>query len=110
MAGDERDEDAIEALVGLAEQRRRLARFERPATRDLRDLPVSYMISTGNEAGVGLPDFVDFFTSDPNTQMIVVYVEEVRDPQGFKAAAHRAREAGKPVIMMHPGRTSAAAT
>jgi acyl-CoA synthetase (NDP forming) len=75
---------------------------------ELRDLPVSYMISTGNEAGVGLPDFVDFFTSDPNTQMIVVYVEEVRDPEGFKKAAHRAREAGKPVIMMHPGRTAAA--
>lgn len=75
---------------------------------ELRDLPVSYTISTGNEAGIGLPDFVDFFTADPNTQMIIVYVEEVRDPQGFMQAAARARAAGKPVIMMHPGRTAAA--
>lgn len=76
---------------------------------ELRDLPVSYTISTGNEAGLGLPDFIDFFTADPNTQLIVVYVEEVRDPQGFMQAASRARAAGKPVIMMHPGRTAAAA-
>ena len=76
---------------------------------ELRDLPVSYTISTGNEAGVGLADFIDFFTRDPATQMMIVYVEEVRDPQAFMAAAHRARVAGKPVIMMHPGRTSAAA-
>ena len=39
---------------------------------ELRDLPVSYMISTGNEAGVGLPEFLDFFTNDPNTQLIIV--------------------------------------
>lgn len=78
------------------------------ASLEQRDLPVSYLISTGNEAGVGLPDFVDFFTKDPNTQMIVVYVEEVRDPQAFMEAAARARAVGKPVIMMHPGRTAAA--
>jgi len=75
---------------------------------ELRDLPVSYTISTGNEAGLGLPDFVDFFVADPATKLIIVYVEEVRDPQGFMQAAARARAAGKPVMMMHPGRTAAA--
>ncbi|HEY8580006.1 MAG TPA: CoA-binding protein, partial [Beijerinckiaceae bacterium] len=73
-----------------------------------RDLPVSYTISTGNEAGVGLADFVDFLAQDPSTQVIIVYVEEVRDPQAFLAAARRARDAGKPLMMMHPGRSAAA--
>ncbi len=76
---------------------------------ELRDLPVSYTISTGNEAGLGLPDFVDFFVADPVTKLIIVYVEEVREPQAFMEAAARARAAGKPVMMMHPGRTAAAA-
>lgn len=73
-----------------------------------RDLPVGYTISTGNEAGVGLHDFVDFLAQDPLTKTIIVYVEEVRDPQAFLAAARRAREAGKPVLMMHPGRSAKA--
>lgn len=73
-----------------------------------RDLPVGYTISTGNEAGVGLPDFVDFLAQDPLTKTIIVYVEEVRDPQAFLAAARRARDAGKPVLMMHPGRSAKA--
>lgn len=76
---------------------------------ELRDLPVSYTISTGNEAGLGLPDFIDFFVADPATKLIVIYVEEVHEPQAFMEAAARARAAGKPVMMMHPGRTAAAA-
>jgi len=72
---------------------------------ELRDIPAAYTISTGNEAGVGIPDFIDFFADDPLTSMIIVYVEEVREPQAFLAAAARARAKGKPVVMMHPGRT-----
>ncbi len=71
---------------------------------DQRDLPVSYTISTGNEAGIGLADFVDFLAQDATTKVIIVYVEEVREPEAFLAAARRARAAGKPVMMMHPGR------
>lgn len=73
-----------------------------------RNVPAAYTISTGNEAGVGIADFVDYFGADPLTSMIVVYVEEVREPEAFLAAAARARAAGKPVVMMHPGRTDRA--
>lgn len=73
-----------------------------------RDIPAAYSISTGNEAGIGLPDFVEYLADDPLTSIIVVYVEEVREPQAFLAAAARARKNGKPVIMMHPGRTDRA--
>jgi acetate---CoA ligase (ADP-forming) len=71
---------------------------------EARDLLVSYSVSTGNEAGLDLADFIDFFTTDEATRAIVVYVEEVRQPARFLAAAARARAAGKPVLMMHPGR------
>ncbi|MDF2115450.1 acetate--CoA ligase family protein [Roseiarcaceae bacterium H3SJ34-1] len=73
-----------------------------------RDIPVGYNVSTGNEAGVGLADLVDFFVADEVTGCIVIYTEEVRKPAEFLAAARRAMAAGKPVLMMHPGSGEAA--
>jgi acyl-CoA synthetase (NDP forming) len=75
---------------------------------EARHLQVSYSVSTGNEAGLGLADFIDFFTTEDTTSAIIVYVEQVRQPAEFLAAARRARAAGKPVLMMHPGRTERA--
>lgn len=69
-----------------------------------RALPVSYTVATGNEAGVGMPDFIDFFAQDEATKVIALYLEEVRDPQGFLEAAARARAAGKSLVAIHPGR------
>lgn len=73
-----------------------------------RDVCVGYTVNTGNEAGAGIADFVDFFAQDDRIDGIVVYAEEMRDPQAFLAAALRARKAGKPVLMMHPGRSAKA--
>ncbi|WP_243451170.1 acetate--CoA ligase family protein [Sphingosinicella sp. CPCC 101087] len=69
-----------------------------------RALPVSYTVATGNEAGVGMADFIDFFAEDAATRVIALYLEEVRDPKGFLAAAARARSAGKSLVAIHPGR------
>jgi acyl-CoA synthetase (NDP forming) len=69
-----------------------------------RALPVSYTVATGNEAGIGVPDFIDFFARDAVTRVIALYLEEVRDPGGFLAAAARARSAGKSLVAIHPGR------
>ncbi len=71
---------------------------------EARDLPVAYTISTGNEAGLELADFIDFLVEDAATRVIVVYVEQVRHPAAFLAAAARAHARGKPILMMHPGR------
>jgi acyl-CoA synthetase (NDP forming) len=69
-----------------------------------RDLPTSYTISPGNEAGLDLVDFIEYLTDDRATRAIVIYVEHIRRPAEFLAAAERARRAGKPIVMMHPGR------
>ncbi len=73
-----------------------------------RDLPVSYSVSTGNEAVLNLADFIDFLADDPVTRVIAVYVEQIRHPEAFLAAASRARARGTPVLMVHPGRSSRA--
>jgi acetate---CoA ligase (ADP-forming) len=70
----------------------------------VRGVPVSCWISTGNEAGLGLADFVQYLLDDPVTQVIALYVEDIRRPQEFLDIAAEAMRRGKPIVMMHPGR------
>ena len=72
-----------------------------------RGIPVSYSVTTGNEADLSLADFVEFFAADPATGGVLVYAEQIRDPQSFLAAARSARARGKHVVVMHPGRNEA---
>jgi acyl-CoA synthetase (NDP forming) len=79
-----------------------LGHFQRAT--DGRGLPLSYVISTGNEAGLETTDFVEFLADDPSTRVIALYTEEIRRPQEFLAACRRARAAGKPMVLMQAGR------
>jgi acetyltransferase len=74
-----------------------------------RRLGVSYLISTGNEAGITLADCLEFLAEDERTRAIVLIVEQVRDGDRFRAAAGRALELGKPVIALKLGVSEAAA-
>lgn len=73
-----------------------------------RDLGLSFSVSTGNEAASGVEDYVDYLLDDPATQVIAMIVEQFRKPQRFLAAARRARALGKMIVLLHPGRSSAA--
>jgi acyl-CoA synthetase (NDP forming) len=73
-----------------------------------RDLPLSYAISTGNEAASHLEDYAEFLLADPATQVIAIIAEQFRQPRRLLAVAERARAAGKQLVLLHPGRSSAA--
>lgn len=73
-----------------------------------RDLGLSFSVSTGNEAASGVEDYVDYLIADPSTRVITMIVEQFRKPQRFLAAARRAREAGKLIVLLHPGKSAAA--
>ncbi|MEO0030693.1 MAG: hypothetical protein RIS94_451 [Pseudomonadota bacterium] len=73
-----------------------------------RDAGVSYSVSTGNEAASGVEDYVDWMIDQPDTHVIAMIVEQFRKPQRFLAAARRAAAAGKPIVLLHPGKSSAA--
>ena len=79
-----------------------LGHFQRAC--DGRGIPLSYVISTGNEAGLDTIDFLNFLVDDPSTRVIVAYCEELKRPQAFLAALRRARAASKPVVLMLVGR------
>jgi acetate---CoA ligase (ADP-forming) len=81
-----------------------LGHFQRAA--DGRDTPLSYVISTGNEIGLESTDFIEYLADDAATSVLVVYTEEVQRPRQFLAAIRRCRDAGKPVILMIPGRSA----
>lgn len=70
---------------------------------EARGMPISYVVSTGNEAGLDLTDFTEFLVDDAATRVIVLYAEQIRRPGAFLAACNRARVAGKPVVLLHPG-------
>ena len=78
--------------------------FQRAA--DGLGIPISYVISTGNEAGLESTDFLEFLVEDRSTRVIVFYCEEIRRPQAFLAAVRRARAANKPVVMVLTGRSA----
>ncbi|MBV9785451.1 MAG: acetate--CoA ligase family protein [Acidisphaera sp.] len=68
-----------------------------------------YMVSTGNEAVVGVADFIHAFAADTATKVIAVYLEGVRDGAQFRRALLQARAAGKPAVVIKAGATMASA-
>jgi len=74
-----------------------------------RGIGFSKLVSTSNEVDLEIADFVDHLVDDPATQVIALYIETLRDPQRFRAAAERARRAGKPVVAFKVGRSESGA-
>lgn len=64
-------------------------------------------VSCGNEAVVGLADFVRALVHDDGTRVIAVYAEGLSDPDAFVAALALARERRKPVVVLKGGTTAA---
>ncbi|HEY6815124.1 MAG TPA: CoA-binding protein, partial [Croceibacterium sp.] len=93
--------------VGIASQSGALAAVLATALHP-RGLYVSTSVSTGNEAASGVEDYVEWLTDDPDTHVIAMYVESLRRPKAFVQAARRARAAGKPIVMLHPGKSNKA--
>jgi acyl-CoA synthetase (NDP forming) len=69
-------------------------------------VPVSYTITTGNEAYLGVADMIGFLLDDPHTGAIICYVEQIRRPADMLAVAAAAKTKKKPVLMLHPGRSA----
>jgi acetate---CoA ligase (ADP-forming) len=71
-------------------------------------LPITSIASTGNEASLGVEDFLSAYLQDEHTRVIAMYVEQIRRPQEFLKLCRQARYAGKPVVLMMPGRSARA--
>ncbi len=74
-----------------------------------RGIGLSKLISTSNEVDLELADFIDHLADDEATKVIALYIETVRDPRKFRAAALKAARAGKPLVAFKIGRSEAGA-
>src|SRR6202043_3540000 len=70
-------------------------------------IALSYVVSAGNESDLGAGEFFDFMVQDASTDVILLFIEGIRDVDKFLAAARRAAEIGKPVIVTKVGRSGA---
>ncbi len=71
------------------------------------DVALSVVAATGNEADLDAASFLDYLVDDPHTLAIALFIETVRHPARFLAAARRAFDAGKPVVVLKVGASEA---
>lgn len=71
-----------------------------------RGLGFSHLITSGNEAVTTVADYMAPLVDDPGVSVILVFVEELRQPRRFLAEVRRARAVGKPVVVLKSGRTA----
>ncbi len=73
-----------------------------------RGLGVSRFVSVGNQADLGVVDLMAACVGHEGTRAVAVYTEDVVDGRAFVDAARALRDAGKPVVLLAPGRSEAA--
>jgi len=64
--------------------------------------------STGNEAALTVEDLLDWLLIRDRVDLVVLFVEMLRQPRYFLRIAERARRSGKPIVLVHPGRSQKA--
>jgi acyl-CoA synthetase (NDP forming) len=66
---------------------------------------VSAIVGLGNKSDLDEDDLLEFYAEDPNTQVIAMHVEDLKDGRAFVDAAKRISKE-KPVIVLKAGRTA----
>jgi acetyl coenzyme A synthetase (ADP forming)-like protein len=72
------------------------------------DLGLSSFVSVGNAADVSSNDLIQYWSSDPRTRVILLYVESFGNPRNFSAIARRVGRS-KPIVAVKSGRSAAGA-
>ena len=70
-------------------------------------LTFKYFISSGNEADLEFCDYTDYLIDDPEIRVIAGYIEGLKSGAKLKHVARKAARAGKPLVIVKVGRSSA---
>ena len=65
---------------------------------------VSAIVGVGNKADIDEDDLLTFFEQDPNTQLVAMHLEDLKDGRSFAETAKRV-STRKPVVVLKAGRT-----
>ncbi len=66
---------------------------------------VSAIVGLGNKSDLDEDDLLEYYAQDPNTQVIAMHVEDIKDGRAFVDAAKRVSKE-KPVVVLKAGRTA----
>lgn len=94
--------------VGLVSQSGATA-FFLATMADRQDIALSHVVSTGNEADLDSATLACTLAADPHTRAIAMFLESVRRPERFLAAAQAANAAGKPLVVLKVGASAVTA-
>ncbi|PWG65817.1 acetate--CoA ligase family protein [Sediminicurvatus halobius] len=70
-----------------------------------RGLTFSGVVTVGNSADIGPVDLLEYYFADPQTRVIGLYLEGIRDGQRLFRLL-RSQRAGKPVVILKGGRSA----
>jgi acyl-CoA synthetase (NDP forming) len=70
-----------------------------------RGIYAEYLITSGNESGLSVADYVAYFADQPELKVIIVYIEAISDLPRFRAACRMARQAGKAIVAVKLGQS-----
>jgi acetyl coenzyme A synthetase (ADP forming)-like protein len=66
---------------------------------------VSAIVGLGNKSDLDEDDLLEFYADDPNTTVIAMHVEDLKDGRAFVEAAKRVSQQ-KPIVVLKAGRTA----
>jgi acyl-CoA synthetase (NDP forming) len=69
---------------------------------------VSAIVGLGNKVDIDEDDLLTFFEQDPDTEVVAMHIEDLKDGRSFAEVAKRV-SVRKPVIVLKAGRTAAGA-
>lgn len=72
-----------------------------------RGMAISKFVATGNEGDVQAAECLEWMARDPDTDVLMLYLEGCRDGGALVRALRTARQMRKPVIVFKAGRTEA---
>lgn len=64
-----------------------------------------YVVTSGNEADISAPEWIEACVDDAETKIILAYLEGVSDGRALMRAARRALAAQKPIVLIKAGNT-----
>lgn len=70
------------------------------------DVPVSHFINTGNEACVEFSEYLEYLAEDSHTEVVVGYIEQLRNGPRFLSACKTMSERDKMLIALKAGTTA----
>ncbi|MEY2952726.1 MAG: hypothetical protein RLZZ401_813 [Pseudomonadota bacterium] len=91
--------------IGLVSQSGAFGAYAYSLARE-RDIGFSQWVTTGNESDIDFADCVEWLAHDPETRVIMGYMEGCRDGFKLRRALAAAHAAHKPVVIVKVGRSA----